>query len=111
MALCQLLYIQIKNNTNNLINKLKYQAVELIYLCYRLEYITLFIVTQIIIKSEIHLNRQKIHIDICSKAVKSKKKTENTINLQNMSVSGSGNNTFLKIHWAGNHQKGAISGP
>ena len=28
-----------------------------------------------------------------------------------MSVSGSGNNTFLKIYWAGNHQKGAISGP
>ena len=36
---------------------------------------------------------------------------ENTINLQNMSVSGSGNDTFLKIYWAGNHQKGAISGP
>ena len=36
---------------------------------------------------------------------------DNTGNLQNMPVSGSGNCTFLKIYWAGKHQKGAISGP
>ena len=48
---------------------------------------------------------------ICE-AKKLKVKTkDNTVNLQNMSVSGSGNCTFLKIYWAGNHQKGAISGP
>ena len=48
---------------------------------------------------------------ICAARQLKARKTENTVNLQNMSVSGSGNNTFLKIYWAGNHQKGAISGP
>ena len=48
---------------------------------------------------------------ICE-ANKLKAKTkDNTGNLQNMSVSGPGNCTFLKIYWAGKHQKGAISGP
>ena len=48
---------------------------------------------------------------ICE-ANKLKAKTkDNTGNLQNMSVSGSVNCTFLKIYWAGKHQKGAISGP
>ena len=47
---------------------------------------------------------------ICE-ANKLKAKTkDNTGNLQNMSVSGSGNCTFLKIYWAGKHQNGAISG-
>ena len=48
---------------------------------------------------------------ICAARQLKERKTENTVNLQIMSVSGSGNNTFLKIYWAGNHQKGAISGP
>ena len=36
--------------------------------------------------------------------------SDKTVYLQNMSVSGSWKCTFLKIYWAGNHQKGAISG-
>ena len=48
---------------------------------------------------------------ICAARQLKARKTEKTVNLQIMSVSGSGNNTFLKIYWAGNHQKGAISGP
>ena len=63
-----------------------------------------------IIKSEIHLIMIKIHIDMWGKKIKAKTK-DNTVNLQNMSVSGPGNCTFLKIYWAGKHQKGAISGP
>ena len=48
---------------------------------------------------------------ICE-ANKLKAKTkDNTGNIQNISVSDSGNCTFLKIYWAGKHQKGAISGP
>ena len=48
---------------------------------------------------------------ICEAEQLKARRKDNTVNLQNMSVSGSGNNTFLKIYWAGNHQKGAISGP
>ena len=43
-------------------------------------------------------------------AIKSKKKSEKTRILQNMSVEGSRNSTFLKISWALNLQKGSISG-
>ena len=48
---------------------------------------------------------------ICEAEQLKARRKDNTVNLQNMSVSGSGNNTLLKIYWAGNHQKGAISGP
>ena len=48
---------------------------------------------------------------ICEAEQLKARRKDNTVNLQDMSVSGSGNNTFLKIYWAGNHQKGSISGP